>query len=224
MLTERIYTYSECSLRLAGVALIEYSNLVIKTSEGVYEPAEDTFLTAEFVERAVESFGKDRIDIVDIGTGTGLLGLVAASKDNVNSVMLADVDKNAVELAEYNYVANKHALLAECSFIYSDLFSNIVRHFDLIIFNAPYLRHEKNTEGETSKQWDGGKEGIEISIRFLEQAKEHLNEGGCIVLVASSLSNLRMLEKKIKGMDMRIVDRGTAHAFFEDIVVMLIRA
>ncbi len=202
--------------------MIEYSNLVIYTREHIYEPAEDSFLAARFIERVIGSFKERSIDVVDIGTGTGFLGLVAASAENVRHVVFADIDKNAVALAKHNYETNKAGLRAECEFTHSDLFSNIKKHFDLIVFNAPYLRHEQNREGETARQWDGGKEGIEISIRFLEQAKAHLNENGRMVLVASSLSNQHALEKKIKELELKIVDQDKDHAFFEDILVMLI--
>lgn len=59
--------------------------------------------------------------------------------------------------------------------IESDLFAHVPGHFDLILFNLPYLAAEE--EGPLEQAWAGGKEGLDVLAPFLEQASGHLTPG-----------------------------------------------
>ena len=91
----------------------------------IYEPGEDSFLLAKYVEK----FAKG--NVLDIGTGSGVQAENALkfSKD----VLAVDIDKKAVSYVKKRGVKAK----------VSDLFSNVKGKFDLIIFNPPYLPDEE---------------------------------------------------------------------------------
>ncbi len=202
--------------------MIKYKGLKIITSRGIYEPAEDSFLAAEVLELQLGMFPIGELSVLDMGTGTGILGLVAATSPKVKRVLFADINQKAVAQAMENIAFNAGVIKAECAALHSDLFSNIDGNFDMIIFNAPYLKDEKGEDKSDGmvKAWTGGKEGIEESLRFLQQASNHLNKNGRILLVASSLSNLAKLRSEYRRMGYKEKSEKKTHIFFEDIIAI----
>ena len=171
----------------------------LRLCPGVYEPREDSEILATAVSRY--AFGK----VLDLGTGTGLQGIVAALKGC--EVVFADVDKNALRCAERNAKLNN----INGKFVHSDLFSKIDGRFNTIIFNPPYLESKKIKQLDL----DGGKYGRKIIDRFLKDYKKHVLNRHLVLLVESSLNNYR---KDVRRLDAQVV--GKEHYFFEDIVVL----
>lgn len=201
--------------------MFKYKNFKIETSTAVYEPAEDSTLAAGLVESYLGDVVYKGLKVLDLGTGTGILGLVAASNEKVREVTFADINKEAVQLAERNVNNNRNTVVARCSYAESNLLSHLQSQYDLIIFNPPYLRHR--SDNETLKAaFDGGNEGVEVSIEFLKQAAASLSQSGAIVLVHSSLSNTKKLEDEIRREGFRVLRSEKVHFFFEDIVASLI--
>ncbi len=189
----------------------------IKTTDTTYRPAEDTHLAIKSIESVLVR-SKTKMAVLDMGTGSGILGIRAAISSMVAHVTFADINPQAISLARYNVGLNRGKINAACSFAQSDLFSNIRGKFDLIIFNAPYLIHEEKDIDMLSKAWDGGPSGVEVSISFLERAKQHLNTGGRVILVASSHSDLQKLEHAINELGYVVEGQGKEHVSFEDII------
>jgi methylase of polypeptide subunit release factors len=69
---------------------MDYKGLSITIEDSVYEPAEDSFLAAELIEEQLSATEESALDVIDIGTGTGILGMVAARSNKVASVTFAD--------------------------------------------------------------------------------------------------------------------------------------
>jgi release factor glutamine methyltransferase len=138
----------------------------------VYEPAEDSELLAEVLEQNISP----RMSVLDMGSGCGLLGIIAAAAGC--DVCAVDINPKAVEIAKCNALLNN----VEMKCIVSDLFEKVPDKFDIIVFNPPYLPDKDDVLG--SEMWsNNGTIG-----RFIRQAKEHLNPGGMILLLTSSLT------------------------------------
>lgn len=201
--------------------MIEYGELKIETAEDVYAPSDDSFLAAKFIGDYLGSLSFGGMQILDMGTGTGILGLVAAKDKKVTQVVFVDINKSAVALASKNADANKYYLNAKCTFIEGDLLNNVAGMFDLMIFNPPYLRHLDKNE-KMKEALDGGRQGVETTIAFLRSALPHLNNFGAIILVSSSFSNTKMLEAAENRLGLKRLKSEKMHLFFEDIVVTLL--
>ena len=67
-------------------------------------------------------------------------------------------------------------------------FLDIKEKFNLIIFNPPYLPEDSREPKYSQIATTGGKKGSEITNKFLEQAKKHLEKNGKILLLTSSLT------------------------------------
>jgi release factor glutamine methyltransferase len=179
---------------------VEIRNLRIESCNNVYGPREDSYLLADAVEKY--AFGK----ALDLGTGGGLQGIVAAM--NKCDVTFSDIDPNAVECAKVNAKLNR----VTGKFMVSDMFDGINGRFNTIIFNPPYLISEENKHIAL----DGGKNGRHYIDRFISSYKDHLLENHVVLLVESSLNNY---EKDVERLKAKVVSK--AHYFFEDIVVLM---
>lgn len=161
--------------------VIYFNGLEIETSMKVYEPELDSYLLAENIK--VEKGAR----VLDVGTGTGLQALVAASQGAV--VTGVDVNAEAVNLARENAVRNT----LEIEFLVSDLFENVSEKFDLVVINPPYLPVEEYDI--LGRAWSGGPEGVDVIDRFLAGVPDYLKDNGRFLLVLSSHGNLEEIWK-----------------------------
>ncbi len=176
----------------------------LKTLPNVYEPLEDSYLLAGIAEK--KAFGK----VLDMGTGSGIQGIMAAK--NGCDVTFADIDKNAIKCARLNAELSK----VKGRFVVTDLFENIEGKFNTIIFNPPYITSDPlHKVNKVNFALDGGFEGREVIDRFLESYKDYLLPKHTVLMVESSQNDYM---KDVKRLNAKIM--GKTHMFFEDIVVL----
>ena len=173
----------------------------------VYAPGDDTFLMVE----AIATLSVEGKNVLDLGTGTGILGLYCALSNA--HVTAADVDELAIR-----HTADTARLLGvELKLIVSDLFSNIPSHFDLVLFNPPYLPSEGVHDGTV----DGGFGGRDLIIRFLEELPGHLQKDGSALLLVSSLNSPNTLRDRYYNFEFSTVAKQAL--FFEELEVLRVR-
>lgn len=169
----------------------------------IYLPREDSFL----LKRAVEKFSREK-KFLDIGAGSGIQA-ITAKKAGALSITAVDINREVIE----------HLRKAGIRAIKSDLFEKIKERFDLIAFNPPYLPFDEREDGESSLATFGGKKGDEIILRFLKECPKHLNRGGKILLVVSSLTPKTRINALLKRLRFRKKIIGREKFFMESIEV-----
>jgi len=192
---------------------VYFGDHVFLVDEHVYEPAEDTFLIAEKM-RVTEDD-----TILDMGTGCGILAVLAAEK--AKSVLAVDVNPYALQCAVKN--AENNGVKERIEFRRGDLFQPIKQNerFRLILFNAPYLPSEPDEEESwIGKAWAGGPNGRKILDRFVMDAPKFLAAGGRIQLVQSSLSDVNRTIEMFGKLDLRAMVAAQAKVAFESIVLV----
>ena len=139
------------------------------------------FETEEIVEQVVEyarNFNKDKIKILDLGCGSGAIGLTLKSILKDSKVTLVDISKEALEVARLN--ANN--LNLDVTFIESDWFSNVeLDKYDIIVSNPPYIKTDEEIEeivkdNEPSLALYGGIDGLDCYRKILANIKPYLND------------------------------------------------
>jgi release factor glutamine methyltransferase len=180
------------------------TSLDIDATPDVYDPSNDSYLLLRVVDVARE------VSLLEMGTGTGLIAIHAAKLGA--KVTAADINPHAVECARRNAAKNNVRL----DVVRSDLFEKIHGSFDIIAFNPPYLPAETKSTAWIEKAWSGGEEGGEVAIRFLQDAWKHLNPGGRIYMILSSVGGLvSALKAARERYEVRLLEEQ--RMFFESI-------
>lgn len=84
-------------------------------------------------------FNKDKVKILDIGTGSGCIAITLNKLLNNSDVTGVDISSETLEVAKENNISNN----ANVKFIESDLFSNVNERYDVIISNPPYISYDE---------------------------------------------------------------------------------
>ena len=132
-----------------------------------------------------ETHGEDRV--LDMGTGSGVNGILAASRGG--RVVAVDVSAPALEAARANIERNGMADRVEVRA--SDVFSDVRERFDLIVFD-PLFRWFKPRSLMESVMAD---EGYRALTRFFRQARSHLNPDAKMLIFFGTSGDLGYLER-----------------------------
>jgi len=151
----------------------------------IYQPSDDSYFFAEFLNKYLKKNHPE--SFLDMGCGSCILSKTISKFFDNKNILCVDINQSAVSTAK----------LLGFESVKSNLFSKVSkkRKFDLMTFNAPYLPEYQNEPESSRLITTGGKRGDEISIKFLKQAKNHLNKNGIILLLISSLTPMEKINK-----------------------------
>jgi release factor glutamine methyltransferase len=181
-------------MKTIAPSLFHCNGLSIESHPEVYEPAEDSFLLLE----SMDVHPGD--SVLELGTGTGLIALDCARRGA--TVICSDINPFAVSLTRRNIERNRRLLKGPIEVRQGDLFLVLrpSEHFDIIIFNPPYLptKSIERVGGWFDVATDGGPDGLRLTKRFLHGVTDHLSQNGHGYFIFSTLSKRATLEKILK--------------------------
>ena len=99
------------------------------------------FETEELVEKTIKYIKKyfnKKIDIIDLGTGSGCIAITLKKEIDCNMDAL-DISVDALEVAHENAKINN----AEINFINDDMLNPLNKKYDVIISNPPYISYDE---------------------------------------------------------------------------------
>jgi release factor glutamine methyltransferase len=123
--------------------------------------------------------------VLDMGCGSGVLGLTLAAERPDWKVTLADLSPDALSLTQEN---TARLQIPNASTIQSDLFQAVDGPFDGIVANLPYVPDTERATISREVQHDpalalfSGADGLDLIRSFIPAAFEHLHPGGWIAL------------------------------------------
>lgn len=171
------------------------------------------FETEELVENTIKyvnKYFKEPVDIIDLGCGSGVIGLTLEKKISTKSVDLIDISKKALEVTK----VNKENLKSNANLYQNDFLKNIEKKYDVIISNPPYIKNNEQIEqivkdNEPHLALYAGDEGLDCYESILRDAGKNLKERAIIAfeigytqaediktLASKYLDNIRIEVKK----------------------------
>ncbi|NXK54322.1 HEMK2 methyltransferase, partial [Chauna torquata] len=159
----------------------------------VYEPAEDTFLLLDALERDAAQLREAGIDIcVEIGSGSGVVSTFLASIVGSSALYLCtDINPMAAYCTLETALVNNVHLQPVITDLVKGLSPRLNGKVDLLLFNPPYVvtpSEEVESHG-IEASWAGGKKGREVMDRVFPLVADLLSTGGLFYLVTIKENN-----------------------------------
>nr|NOY02468.1 50S ribosomal protein L3 N(5)-glutamine methyltransferase [Gammaproteobacteria bacterium] len=142
----------------------------------------------ELIEKRFEPWlANEPARILDLCTGSGCIGIVAADVFPEAEVVLADLSFQALEVANQNI--ERHGLDTRVYTVQGDGFAGLPgQRFDLILSNPPYVDAEDFDDMPAEYHHEPelglacGNDGLDLVRRMLAEAADHLTEKGLLIV------------------------------------------
>ena len=163
----------------------EFWKLNFYINQNVLIPRPDTEI---LVEETLKLFNSNsRLNILDIGTGSGciLLSILNERKNFFGTGI--DISKKAINVARFN--AKMHQLNNRTKFYNSDVDKFLIGKYDLILSNPPYIKQKDLKyleidvrDFEPKLALDGGKDGFSEITKVINKTSMLLKRNGKFIL------------------------------------------
>jgi release factor glutamine methyltransferase len=172
------------------------------------------YLTSRFLATYLNECDLNGKRVLEIGSGSGLLSLVAARRGA--AVTAVDINAQAVECTILNAMRNH--LDGAIRVIHSDLFDQVPKGavFDYIIWNPPY--YAKEPTDDASRAWYAG-EGYSVIARFASSAGRSICANGRMIFVLSSEADVDAIVSQCVRNHFTATKVRSRSKFFETLMI-----
>ena len=172
---------------LTGISY--WRDLKLEVSNKVLIPRPETEMIIEIIAERFKNNNK-KITFVDLGTGSGAIGIALALANPKWNGLATDIDKNAIEIASRNFTKNSNQSNLE---FYLGNWWNPLENFkgeiDLAVANPPYIPKETYMElPKEVKNFEptiallGGDDGLYHIKEIVQLAPHYLKEKGFLLI------------------------------------------
>ena len=194
--------------------------------KGVLIPRQDTeILVEKMIDILKDKVLKNEIHpkILDIGVGSGIIGITAALEIESSYVLGVDISDKALETAQKNKEILK---VSNIKFLKSDLFENVeFREFDMIVSNPPYISlnevgimSDDTLLHEPSEALFAENDGLYFYYEICQKASDYLADFGYLlfeigykqgknvakIMASSGFKNIEVV-KDLAGLDRVVI-------------------
>jgi release factor glutamine methyltransferase len=162
---------------------VEFCGLTFLCDKRALVPRPETEELIEFLKSEIRN---PKSEIVDVGTGSGVIALSLAAEFPEATITAVDISEEALALAQEN--AASLNLSGRVRFLKSRLLEDVEGTFDLIVANLPYIstqdRHTLSREvlHDPEVALFAGARGDELVRELIEKAPSRLRSGGMLAL------------------------------------------
>lgn len=163
----------------------EFMGLRFEINDKVLVPRGDTEILIEAILNELKAWSSEKIEVLDIGTGSGAIPVSLAYYDRRIEAQSVDVNREALLVAENNA---KNLGVADRVKVYeSDLFQQVKGCYDVIVSNPPYIESEVIEALQTEVRYyeprlalDGGADGLDFYREIVEASPRYLKNQGLL--------------------------------------------
>ena len=127
---------------------------------------------------------KDNWNVLDLGCGYGIIGLALLIANPTINVTFSDINERAIKVTKLNLKTKR----LKAAVIQSDGFEKITGKFNMILLNPPQTA------------------GKETCFQLIKDARDHLEEGGFLQIVARHNKGGKELAKKMQEVFKNVKD------------------
>ncbi|KAF9270555.1 S-adenosyl-L-methionine-dependent methyltransferase [Marasmius fiardii PR-910] len=181
----------------------DISHLTVKDYDLVYEPAEDTFLLLDALEKDLKPLSP--AICLEIGSGSGcvssFVGQILGSSSTL--YLCTDISPHACKYTRLTGDKNNVPLNPINTSFAHPLASRLRHSIDVIIFNPPYVpttseeAHLAQDASHMAGAWAGGSDGMQVTNRFLTMVDNLLSPRGRFYLVAVKQNNIPEIQSRM---------------------------
>jgi len=159
----------------------KYQDLQLLIIPGVFHPG--LFFSSRILADFISELDLTGRKFLDLGCGSGLVGMVAARKGAI--VTATDISATAIACAKDNAIINRLSLET----MRTDLFDGLQgRHFDVIAVNPPYF--PKDARNDAERAWYAGV-NYEYFKKFFSQLPRTNDQGTAVYMILSEDCDLK---------------------------------
>lgn len=174
---EKVYNTKKIA---SAIENINFCDLHFKINDNVllphFETQEVVMQTIEFIEKLFNGKG----NLIDVGCGSGVIGLTIKNKFNNLQIDMIDISNNALAITK----ENAKLLNLNVDIYKSDMLKNVKNKYDIIISNPPYesIKYKPTLDNEPSISLYAENNGLYYFEEILKNAKDKLKDKFMIVL------------------------------------------
>ena len=157
---------------------VNFCGNILEINENVLIPRFETEqLVINTIEKINEIWPNQQIDLIDLGTGSGAIGLSIKKKLPQANVTLLDISEKALEVAKNNALN----LNLDVNLIQNDMLENLNNRYDVIISNPPYIKTNEEIEdivknNEPHLALYAGEDGLDCYKKILNHVKNNIKD------------------------------------------------
>jgi release factor glutamine methyltransferase len=159
----------------------EFFGRKFKVNASVLIPRQETEI---LIEAALKLLPHDPVRILDLGAGSGCIGITLALERLNWEVWASDVSEPALEVAK----ENAQALNAKVHLVQSDAFQAFANEeFEAIVTNPPYVEEDADLQPEV-RDWEpqealfSGNRGLDFFTKLALEASQFLKPGAPLIV------------------------------------------
>ena len=131
-----------------------------------------------------EYFKGQKINICDVGTGSGAIAISLAKEESNLNVYASDISNEAIEVAKLNASDNDVNINFMCGSMLDPYIENNIK-VDILVSNPPYIKQDEVLEAsvvdyEPHVALFGGQDGLKFYREIFENAHKIINEKGML--------------------------------------------
>lgn len=157
---------------------VNFCGLTLKVDERVLIPRFETEELVFHVSNYIRDyFANSSLKVLDLGCGSGAIGLALKSKFPTLDVLLVDISSDALDVSRLN----AKNLGLDVEFLQSDMLDSVDGKFDIIVSNPPYIKTDEEIEdivknNEPHLALYAGRDGLDCYRKILKSCKKNLKD------------------------------------------------